>query len=114
MRNSFKSVNQFACRFISHNSRKIVVVRDNLTHDGHDPSSIDERRVSKLAPELVSFIEKKHVEGKKPWLILNELDKWTEKRGHHDAEDRRFYATPDDISNIIAAYKARHRYCRIL
>ncbi|XP_014675608.1 PREDICTED: uncharacterized protein LOC106815634 isoform X2 [Priapulus caudatus] len=90
--------------------QKACVVRYSLTHCGHDPLNLDERRVSKLDADLLCYINELIDQGKRGMAILNCVHKWSKTNGHQDFGDRRFYPTPADVKYCIEARRARTRY----
>ncbi|KAJ1103517.1 hypothetical protein NDU88_000940 [Pleurodeles waltl] len=85
------------------------VVRRELQHKGHSPQSPVEKRVSRIHPELVQYIEILAFSGRKTRDIIPLVAEWSKERGFVDIEDRRYYPSPKDIQGILYEYRKKDR-----
>lgn len=77
----------------------VVVERVLDTHSGHD-SGMSERHENPIVKALVDKIKEWIEIGVKPDVILLLAHKWSRDAGYQDLSDRRYYVTPDDITNL--------------
>ncbi|XP_078515592.1 uncharacterized protein LOC144780925 [Lissotriton helveticus] len=85
------------------------VVRRELQHKGHSPQSPVEKRVSRIHPELVQYIEILAFSGRKTRDIIPLVAEWSKERGFVDSEDRRYYPSHKDIQGILYEYRKKDR-----
>ncbi|XP_072051312.1 uncharacterized protein [Amphiura filiformis] len=101
-----KSVKPVACpAYVSYKAMDFgqytaIVERKKLQHIGHDPQSQEDKRLHKIDEELESLVCSYLEMGVKPDVILTLTYQWAQDRGHADVNDRQFYLTPTDISEI--------------
>ena len=81
-----------------------VVVCLNKIHSGHDPSELGDHMFSFIDQTLREHIEKFVKLGIKNDIILTLAHSWAREHGHLDITDRRFYVTPEEISEIRRSY----------
>ena len=81
-----------------------VVVCLNKTHSGHDPSELGDHMFSFIDQTLREHMEKFVKLGIKNNIILTLAHSWAREHGHLDITDRRFYVTPEEISEIRRSY----------
>ena len=81
-----------------------VVVCLNRTHSGHDPSELGDHMFSSIDQTLREHMEKFVKLGIKNDIILTLAHSWAREHGHLDITDRRFYVTPEEISEIRRSY----------
>ena len=68
-------------------------------HSGHD-CEFSDKHSNPVAKDLLKKITEWVEMGVKPDVILLLAHKWAKESGYHDMGNRRFYVTPDDITNI--------------
>ncbi len=78
----------------------IIVERLKSHHIGHDPSDLSDKHHSPIDPELRGLIRKWLKIGIRPENVWMSAVQWAEENGHMDVHDRRYYVTPQDVTNI--------------
>lgn len=74
---------QLNSRFIEHNAKTGVIIRERLQHEGHDLNDMEERRVARLDAELVIHIESLLEQvGYSSMYVIRELDLNSKKVRH--------------------------------
>lgn len=84
-------------KFIEETGFTAVVVRQQLTHTGHDLSNPEERKKNAINPELLGFVEIWLTQGLSISQIVIKSCDWACSRGYTDKHDRRFFLTPEDV-----------------
>lgn len=84
-------------KFIEETGFTAVVVRQQLTHTGHDLSNPEERKKNTVNPELLGFVEMWLKEGLSISQIVIRSCDWACSRGYTDKHGRRFFLTPEDV-----------------
>ena len=84
----------------------------NNKHCGHDYNDENDKSCSAIDQELVYEIEKLLKLGVKNEIILSVAHAWARSKGHLNAADRRFYVTPQDISEIRRRFMSESRLDR--
>lgn len=54
---------------------------------------------------LITVIETLAFNGKSPAEIMKEIKQWSCDHGFEDANDRRYHPKPQDVHNILKAYR---------
>ncbi len=78
----------------------IIIERLKEHHTGHDPCDLSDKHHSPIDPELRALIRKWLKIGIRPENVWMLAVQWAEEHNHLDVHDRRFYVTPQDVTNI--------------
>lgn len=87
-------------KFVEETSFTAVVVRQQLTHTGHDLTNPGEKKKNSIHPELLGFVEMWLTQGLSISQIVIRSYEWACSRGYTDKHDRRFFLTPEDVWSV--------------
>lgn len=74
-----------------------VIIRQQLSHTGHDLANPGEKKRNPIHPELLGFIEMWLTQGLSISQTVIRSCEWACSRGYTDKHDRRFFVTPEDV-----------------